>query len=68
MVNITSLQRIASFIANENLTLMKQWSQRFRNAGLYGRRSWYLNKLIKEIKEILIIVSGNDVVEMLKGV
>jgi hypothetical protein len=68
MVNITSSQRITSFIANENLTLMKPWSERFRNAGFYGRRSWYINKLIKEIKEILILVSGNDVVEMLKGI
>jgi hypothetical protein len=47
---------------------MKKWSQRFRNADMYGRNSWYLKKLLKQIKQILVIVSGDDVIEILKGI
>ena len=67
MVNITSLQRLSRFISNENLQPMKKWSTRFRNVVSDGRQSWYLKGLIRQIKKILNIVSGNDILEMIRG-
>jgi hypothetical protein len=50
---------------------MKKWSQRFRFANLTSgldNRNPYLKRIMKQVKEILVIVSGDDVVEMLKGI
>jgi hypothetical protein len=69
MVNITILERINQLIAgveNAPARRMKKWSERAR-IGTNGR-SWYLTNLIVKIKELLTLVSGGDVVEMLKDV
>jgi hypothetical protein len=67
MVNITSLQRLSRFISTENLQPMKKWSTRFRNLKTADRQSWYLKGLIRQIKKILNIVSGNDMIEIIRG-
>ena len=67
MVNLTALQRLTRFISSENLHPMKKWSDRFRNSEIEGRKSWYLKGLIRQVKNILNIISGNDIVEMIKG-
>ena len=46
---------------------MKKWSDRFRIAH-DGQKNWYLRELITQIKSLLSLVSGNDIVEMLKDV
>jgi|LakMenE18May11ns_1017448.scaffolds.fasta_scaffold8390583_1 hypothetical protein len=67
MVNITALQILSRFISNKNIKPMKKWSTRFRNVESDGRKSWYLKGLIRQIKKILNIISGNDIIEMIKG-
>lgn len=74
MPNLTAIERISRFIDNEpNVKPMKKWSERFRSADIpigadyYDSRSWYLKKLIKKIRNILSLFSGNDTVEMLRG-
>ena len=67
MVNITALQEITRFILSRNLKPMKKWSGRFRKTALDGRQSWYLKGLRRKVKFILNIISGNDIVEMIKG-
>jgi|LakMenEpi03Aug12_release.lakeMendotaPanAssembly.Ray.scaffolds.fasta_scaffold1591763_1 hypothetical protein len=72
MPNITALERITRFIhSDRNIKPMKKWSQRFRFANLTSgldNRNPYLKRIMKQVKEILVIVSGDDVVEMLKGI
>ena len=68
MPNVTALSQIFNFLINKKLKPMKIWSQRFRNADLYGRKSWYLKKLKYETRVILNLISGNDLTEMLKGI
>jgi hypothetical protein len=70
MVNTTMLSKITKLIESEGrMKPMLKWSLRFRytNVPTGDKRSWYMKKLKKEIKQILFIISGNDVVEMLKG-
>jgi hypothetical protein len=71
MPNITALERITRFINSEkNVKQMKKWSQRFKFANLTSdldNRNHYLKRLMKQVRAILVIVSGDDVVEMLKG-
>ena len=66
MVNITALERITRLINEENLLPMRRWSNRYR----YNRNKIdpYLNKLIKQIRNILYIVSGDDIINMLSGI
>ena len=67
MVNQTSLQKIIQFIRTNNLKQMKKWSDRFRNDDTsYDRKGWYLYKLIKQIRMILVLLSGDDVIALLK--
>ena len=67
MVNITALQRLSRLISNDNLQPMKKWSTRFRIVELDGRQSWYLKGLVRQIRNILNIVSGFDIVQMIRG-
>ena len=66
MPNLTSLQKITAFIKEMNIKEMKSWSTR----KLYmkdGQLMRYSRQMIKQIKQILILISGNEVLEMLKG-
>jgi hypothetical protein len=66
MVNLTILEQISRLISTVNAKSMIKWSNRFT----YGdphKRSWYLKKLVKKVKQILELVSGNDIINMLKG-
>jgi hypothetical protein len=45
---------------------MKRWPNRHRK-DKEGRPSKVIKKLKSKIREILNIISGNDIVEMLKG-
>jgi hypothetical protein len=66
MPNLTSLQKITAFIKENKLQKMKQWSKR----KLYmkdGQLMRYSRDMIKQIKQILILISGNDVLKMLEG-
>ena len=68
MVNVTALERITRFINTEpNIKQMKKWSDRFRQDNMQ-KKSCYLNDLVKKVKQILILISGDDIVEMLKGI
>ena len=66
MVFYSTLNRLYSLIQNENLRSMKRWSNRHRK-DWEGRPSKVIKKLKSKIREILSIISGNDIVEMLKG-
>ena len=65
MPNLTSLQKIMSFIKEMNIQEMKKWSSRklFMKNGQLMR---YTRVMIKQIKKILILLSGNDVAKMLQ--
>ena len=45
---------------------MKEWSSRFRQDN-NGRKNKHIKKLKSQVREILNIISGNSIVEMLKG-
>ena len=68
MVNITALQQITNFLNGKNIRHMKKWSNRSR----YGEDNNVLlrnvHSMVKKIKRLLIIISGDDVVEMLKSI
>ena len=67
MVNITALEKIIRFIdGSYNLRTMKKWSERFRIENSQ-KKNKYLRKLINKVRNILNLVSGYDIVEMLKG-
>ncbi len=62
----TALQRITKFVKDNKISEMNQWSKR----KLYlkdGQLMRYTRQLIKEIRKVLALLSGNDTVEMLKG-
>ena len=65
MVNLTVLERISRFISHErNVRPMRRWSARF-SFGEINNKNWYLKKLIKQIRNILFLISGNDITSML---
>ncbi len=71
MVNICALERISRYIESDRLIKpMKKWSNRFlrSNNDEFDNRSWYVKRLINQIRDLLVLVSGDDVVQMLKGV
>ena len=62
----TALQRITKFVKANKISEMNQLSKR----KLYlkdGQLMRYTRQLIKDIRKILALLSGNDTVEMLKG-
>lgn len=66
MVEQTALQLILSFINESKIKAMMKWSDR----KLYsedGKLMRYPRVLTRKIREILNLLSGNDVVKMLKG-
>ena len=66
MVNLTAIKRISQFISSSNIRPMKKWSERYR-LDSQNNKSPYLKLIISQVKVLLRIVSGNDIVEMLKG-
>ena len=63
----TALQRIVSFIKTNNLSTMMKWSHR-KNHLNNGKLMRYTRLLVKQIRFILNLISGNDLIEMLKGI
>ena len=47
MVNSTALESILKFIQNQNIKIMKPWSQR-SSSNLKDTADWYLRKLKKQ--------------------
>jgi hypothetical protein len=66
MVRSICINKISEYIEREKLKPMKMWSNRFRYDSKH-QKSNYLIKLTKQIRTLLELTSGNDVVEMLKG-
>ena len=67
MVNSTALESILKFIQKQNIKKMKPWSQR-SSSNSKETADWYIRKLRKQILELLAIVSGDEIIEMLKDV
>jgi hypothetical protein len=65
MVDITALQRISNFLGTSTRPI-KKWSDR-RRYEQNGSRLRYVKRMIGQIKNILVLISGVDVVEMLMG-
>ena len=66
MVYETALQKIKRFMEANNIRPMKKWSQRSRKRR-DGKILTNLFELRKQIRNLLIIFSGDDIEEMLKG-
>ena len=66
MPNATSLQKIIDFIDKTQLKEMQKWStrERYKNN---GQPMSYTRQMIKNIRKILVLISGNDLTEMLIG-
>ena len=63
---VTALQRITNFIKDNKIIEMQRWSNRKRNCK-DGQLMRYTRQLIKQVRSILELVSGNDILGMLKG-
>ena len=61
-----TLQRLISFIENNKLIKMMKWYDRKLNLN-NGKLMRYTRVLIKQIRIILNLISGNDLTEMHKG-
>ena len=66
MPNSTSLKKLINFIDERKLVEMQKWSTRNRFMS-DGQLMRYTRQMIKNIRKILIIISGNDVTAMLIG-
>lgn len=66
MPNLSALSKIDDYIQSQRLKPMKKWSLRTR-FDTADSRPRYLRKFIRQIRNIMILVSGDDIVEMLKG-
>jgi hypothetical protein len=64
MVNISLIEQLSRITRNSGP--MMKWSDRFRR-GQDQELSWYLKIMSKKIKNLLNLISGNDTIEMLKG-
>ena len=66
MVNKSTIERINMYIDSKHLRPMKKWSLRFRYSQ-DSKKTRDIKKIIKQIRNLLNFLSGNDIVEMLKG-
>ena len=66
MVYFSALSRIIKVVEDENLRPMRDWSLRFRYDN-DGRLNRHIKKLKSEIRTVLSIISGNNIIEMLRG-
>ena len=69
MESKTALTQIIDFIEDNNITLMKKWSKRFKNRQLNGqiKTNSSIYGLKKKIHFILNLISGNELIPMLKS-
>ena len=68
MVNATCLAKLVKYIESENLKPMQPWSQRKCHASATNQApSRYLRKLRKKIRLVLNMISGFEIVAMLKS-
>jgi hypothetical protein len=65
MVNITVLHKISNIIKTSSKP-MKKWSQRSR-VNQNGELMRHTKNMVRQIRSVLILVSGNEVVQMLKA-
>ena len=67
MVIISALQKIIQFVEANSIGPMKIWSERvrFENDGKRFVRS--VREIIKKIRQLLSLLSGGEIVEMLLG-
>ena len=61
------LKKILELIQELKLKPMKKWSERKRVEKQSSRKHSYLYKIIKMIRTVLLLFSGNDLVAMIKG-
>jgi len=66
MVYFSSLSRIIKIIEEENLRPMRDWSLRFRY-DKDGKLNRHIKKLKSEVRIVLSFISGNNIIEMLRG-
>jgi hypothetical protein len=66
MVNSSCLMKIMDLVESKNLKAMKKWSLRNR-VRRDGQKSTHVLNLRKQVRQLLNLVSGNDICEMLKG-
>ena len=64
---VNCIGRIIGLISRENMRPMRPWNQRFRYDN-QGRLERALRKIVKEVRKLLDLISGHQIVEMLKGV
>ncbi len=65
MVNLNSIEKIMRYINENNIRPMKKWS--LRNQNCTNTRYLAFKNLKNKIRDLLILLSGNDVISMLKG-
>ena len=67
MVNVSALHKFNGFISAQNIIQMKKWSDRRRYDNSSNQLLRYLREKVKNIRQIQVILSGNDIIEILKG-
>ena len=67
MTNISVLTKLVNLIRDQNLGSMKDWTERNRNVDSFGQYNPHLKKIRIDIRFLLNILSGDRIVEMLKG-
>ena len=67
MENVSALHNLIEIISTQDIIQMKKWSERRRYDNSSKQLLRYLREKVKGIRQILVILSGNDVIEMLKG-
>ena len=60
----TPLEKILKLVDEQQMVNMLKWSER-STSGI-SQKNHYLIKLIKKIRSLLVLISGDDLVPMLK--
>ena len=64
---MNSLTRILKFVRDKNLQRMIPWNRRYKRQGSVRSSNTFSHNLIKKIRKILVLLSGNQIADMLKG-
>jgi hypothetical protein len=67
MVHRTSISEIQKYISEKKLRPMKKWSNRFLKSQPGYKKSWYIKRLANQMRHIFNILSGNDLIQMIKS-